>query len=230
MQMKDKHTLFLHEELMLLALRDEKGTVSADFIEQTIAGAIMAELLLDQHISIEDNRKKRIAIHHTNPVGDPVIDECLEKMRVSKRPVSLENWIDRLSGIKNLSHKAAQQLCNRGILRADEDKVLFIFNRKIYPEINPVPEKQIIERLREAIFTDKTDIDPRTVVLISLTNSSELLNQIFDRKELKTRKKRIEQIIKGEMLGKATKEIIEACQAAIMIASIMPLLIVNAGN
>ena len=86
--------------------------------------------------------------------------------------------------------------------------------------------KQIVDRLRTAIFTDRNQLDPRTVVLISLANGGDLLNQTFGRKDVKARKKRIEQIVNGELTGKATREVIVACQTAMMVAAIMPAMMV----
>lgn len=217
--------LFLYEEIMLLALRDEQGTIATGFPEQVVAGAILAELLLEGRIAVEDTRKKLVDILDSKPTGDPIIDECLEKMSTAKRRATLQTWVSRLAGTKNLRHKAAQQLCDRRILRADEDKVLFVFKRRIYPEINPVPEKKIIDRLRNAIYNDHAKLDPRTVVLISLANGSDMLRQTFGRKEIKARKKRIEQIENGDLTGKATKEVIAACQTALIVAAIMPAMI-----
>jgi len=85
-----------------------------------------------------------------------------------------------------------------------------------------VPEQRLIERLRQAIFTDAMDIDPRTVVVLSLAHNSGLLRANFNKKELKARKKRIEKIVNSEVAGKATKQAIEAMQAAVMVACIMP--------
>ena len=103
--------------------------------------------------------------------------------------------------------------------------MLLVFSRTIYPEINPVPEKRILDRLRKAIFTDTGQLDPRTVVLISLANGARLLAENFGRKEIRRRKQRIEQIVTGELTGKATKEVIAACEAAVMVAIIMPAII-----
>jgi len=217
--------LFLYEEVMLLALRDEQGTIATGFVEQLVAGAILADLLLESQISIDDTKKQLVNLENDKTTGDPVIDECLEKMAAVKRRASLSTWVYRLAGIKKLKHKVAQQLCERGILRADEDKILFLFNRRIYPEINPTPEKKIIERMREAIFTDQNQLDARTVVLVSLANGSDLLRQTFGRKELKPRKKRIEKITNGDLTGKATGEVIAACQTALIVAAIMPAMI-----
>ena len=223
--MARRKPLFLYEEIMLLALRDEQGTMATGFPEQVVAGAILAELLLEGRISVEDTRKKLVNLQDTRPTGDPIIDECLEKMSTAKRRASLQTWVSRLAATKNLRHKAAQQLCDRRILRADEDKVLFVFKRRIYPEIDPIPEKKIIDRMRDAIFNDHAKLDPRTIVLISLANGSDMLRQTFGRKELKPRKKRIEQIENGELTGKATREVIAACQTALIVAAIMPAMI-----
>ena len=81
--------------------------------------------------------------------------------------------------------------------------------------------------MHAAIFTDSAEIEPRTVVLISLANGADLLSNNFGRKEIKNRKKRIEQIINGEITGRATKEAIAACQVALIVAVIMTAIIVS---
>ena len=217
--------LSLYEEIMLLALRDEEGTIATGFTEHLVAGAILAELLLDGRISLEDTRKQLVDLQDGKPTGDPIIDECLERMATAKRRGSLQTWVSRLASIKKLRHKVARRLCDRRILRAGEDKVLFIFTRLVYPEIDPMPEKKIVDRLRAAIFTDRDDIDPRTVLLLSLADGSDLLRQTFGRKEIRARKKRIEKIANGDLTGKATKEVIAACQTAVMVAAIMPAIV-----
>jgi len=220
-----QNTLFLHEEILLLALRDEEGTIASEgtMYQYAIGAALLAELLLSKRIEVDQTgRRKLVNFVSTSPLGDPLIDECLEKVVKAKRRAVLQTWVSRFAGIKNLKHRVAQQLCRRGILRADEDKVLLLFTRKIYPEVNPVPERELIRRLEYAIFTETRDIDPRTVVLLSLANSTGLLNIVFNKKMLKGRKARIKQIINGEITGKAASEAIQAMQAAVMVACIVP--------
>ena len=207
--------LFLHEEIMLLALRDEKGTVEfGSMYNYALAGAILAELLLAGRISVEAGKKKLIGFKDRASMSEPVIDECLGKIASAKRRADPQTWVQRFSCLKKLHHRVAQGLCQRGVLRADEDKVLLIFTRQTYPELNPQPERRLIERLRKAIFGDSNDVDPRTVVLIALAHVAGLLRIPFDKKDLRQRKKRIEQIINGDIMGKATKQAIEAAQAA----------------
>ena len=221
-----QNALFLHEEIMLLALRDEQGTIASGTMYQyAIGAAVLAELLLNRRIAVEQSRRRKLAnLVSPEPLGEPLIDQCLEKISRAKRRASLQTWVSRFAGVKNLKHRVAQQLCRRGVLRAAEDKVMLIFTRKIYPEVNPEPERKLIERLRQAIFTDSRNIDPRTVVLVSLANSTGLLKVVFDKKKLKGRKARIEEIINGEITGKAAKEAIQAMQAAVMVAVIIPVI------
>jgi hypothetical protein len=127
-------------------------------------------------------------------------------------------WVSRFARVKKLKHKVAKQLCRKGILRSDEDKLFLVFSRKVYPEINPEPERQILDRLRDAIFTETEQVEPRTAVLLSLARTTGVLKANFDKKKLKTRKDRIERIINGEVTGKATKEAIDAMKAAAMVA------------
>jgi len=224
--MTTNNNLYLHEEIMLLALRDEEGTIASGTMYQyAIGAAVLAELLLSQRIIVDQSSKRKLVdLVGSEPLGEPLLDQCLEKIVAAKRRAALQTWVSRFAGVKNLKHVVARSLCQRGILRADEDKVLMIFTRKIYPEVNPQPERELIERLRNAIFTDAFDVDPRTVVLVSLANSASLLKVVFDKRMLKTRKKRIEQIVNGEITGKAAQEAIQAMQAAVMVACIMPAL------
>lgn len=229
--MRTDNELHLYEEIMLLALRDAEGTVaSGAMYSYAVGGAILAELLLEQRLCIEEPKKnkKLVTPASPEPVGDELIDECLKRIADAKRRKRPETWVSHFSSIKQLKHRVAAQLCRRGILGADEDKVLLIFTRRIYPEINPEPEQRLIERLRQAIFTNAEEIDSRTVVLVSLASSTGILPVVFNKKELKARKKRIEQITNGEVTGKAAKDAIAAMQAAVMIACITPIIVNSA--
>ena len=61
----------------------------------------------------------------------------------------------------------------------------------------------MIERLKRAVFTDARDLDPRTVVLVSLAHSTGLLKIPFAARDLRARKNRIGEIIAGDAIGQA---------------------------
>lgn len=221
--------LLLNEAIMLLALKDKEGTIfSGVNYSYAIGGAVLAELMLNQRLSVEEKGKKSYAVvQDPTPLGEPLIDECLNKVVQAKKRQQLATWVSRFARVKNLKHRTAERLIKKGILREDEDKVMLIFTRKIYPEFNPEPEKKLMKRLEQAIFTDNQDIDTHTVVLLSLVKNAEFLNRLFDKKQLKTRKQRIEQVINGELTGKATQAAIQAMRAAVLVTCIMPAVIVT---
>ncbi|MBN2171359.1 MAG: GPP34 family phosphoprotein [Candidatus Krumholzibacteriota bacterium] len=223
--MTPSRPLYLHEEILLLAFRNKKGTLAAEEtkFQHALGGAILAELLLQGRAGVEEERRKKfVALRNRRPLGEPVLDEALTKLRDAKRRASLKTWVMRFAGMKRLRHRVARQLCRRGILRADEDKVLLIFTRKIYPELDPRPERALVERLRAAIFADTGDVDARTAILVSLADKTGLLKLAFDRKDLKARKARIASLAAGEAVGQAAKAATDAAQAAILVAVIAP--------
>ena len=70
--MKLSKSLWLYEEILLLALRDKKGTIGSGIVpNHAIAGAIAAELLLNKRISIENSKKKMVNIVSDATLGDP---------------------------------------------------------------------------------------------------------------------------------------------------------------
>lgn len=226
--MYSRDRLPLHEEVLLLALRDDEGTVASGTTYQyAIAGAVLAELVLQGRVAVDESkRKKRAIVADPRPTGAPLLDECLEKMAATKRK-GLDHWVGKFAGIGGLKHRVAERLCDRGILHEEEGKILLLFTRRIYPETDPRPEQEIVERLRRAIFTDARDVDPRTGVLVSLADATGILKVVFDKKELKARKARIAQVVNGEVMGKAAKQAIQAMQTAVMVAAIMPAIIAS---
>jgi len=219
--MGNRKELHFYEELMLLALKDKEGTFATDEMGFgfSMGGSFLAELLMMGRISIDQVKKKKLVeLSDPAPTGDPILDECLEKLRTAKRRASMNSWVSRFASLKKLKHRAAQQLCRRGILRADEGTVLLIFKRKVYPELDPGPERELVERIRAAIFTETDEPDPRTIVLVALADKAGVLKNVFDKKELKARKKRIQTIGEGSMTAVVVKEVVEATQAAVVAA------------
>ncbi len=223
--------LFLHEAILLLALHDEQGKVIAGGMYcHALGGAVLAELLLRDRIRMEDPKKKLIGIVDARSIGDPLLDECLAKIAAAQRRASLQTWLTRFARLSRLRDRIALQLCRRGILRADEGKLLGIFTRKVYPEIDPRPEHELIDRLRQAVLSDSRPVEPRTVVLLSLARNAEVLKAVFSKQELKERRARIAQIVSGDVVGQATQEAIAAVQTALVIAAILPVIMARPGR
>lgn len=219
--------LTLYEEVLLLALSDDKGTiVTGSMYPYALGGALLAELLLQNRIVVNQSGKKML-VHclHQPPTGQLLLDDCMSLIRNAPKEVTLETWVARFANLKNLKQRVADRLCERGILRVDQDKVLFLFPRRIYPENDHRPEEKLIQKMQHALFVDDDPVDARTIVILSLAKNADLLQAVFDRKERKLNKDRLERIINGECMGEATRQVIEAVQSAIYVAAIMPAII-----
>ncbi len=223
--------LHLYEEIMLIVLRDEKGTIAASTYPYALAGAMLAELVLEKRIEIEVVKKKKFAkVVNPSPTGEPLLDEALAKIAAAKKRATLQDWVMKLSGMKRLKERVAGELVGRGILRVDRSKILGIFTRTVYPEVDPGPEHEVIGRVEAAIFGDAAAVDPRTAVLISLAKGADLLRLIVDKKRLKERKARLDKIVNGELIGAATREAVEAVQAAIVVAVIASTIVASSSH
>jgi len=215
--------LTLYEDIFLLGLKEEDGKVhpKATFLPSILAGGLMMELVLRKAIHIETSGKKLVHVMQ-NPISGPaMLQECLDIISDTKKKRRLTYWIQRLSQIKDLKERVGMELVEKGVLRAEEGKLLWIFSRVHFPELDPHPERDLIQTLRQALEGDGP-VAARTALLIGLTSKSGLLEIPFQKSELKLWKARIEQLSQGNHVGQATKEVIAAAQAAIIIAATMP--------
>ena len=125
---------------------------------------------------------------------------------------------ESILGIETTQESGCPKLMQKAGFESRRKKVLLIFTQRVFPE----PEKESISRLKSAIFTNSRDVDARTVVLATLANATQLLPVVFDKKRLKTRKDRLRQLAEGQVISKATKQAVEAVQAAVMVAAVEP--------
>lgn len=220
--MPNKPQLKLYEGLVLLALHDTKGTTQGWYLEYTIAAAVLAELLMLNKVKVVDAKRNHVEVLDASPTGDMVMDEVLEKIVNKKRPDTLKNWVMTVGYLPNLKDKVAQQLVADGIIKSEERKWFWVFTEKRYPEINPEPERRLREEIRRLVLDKPVAVDPRVAVLVALAKSSYLLEQVFSKDEIKTHRKRIDQVAKGEELGQLATEVVSSVQAAVMVAVMLP--------
>lgn len=210
--------LRMHEELVLLTLKDDKGTPGASMYTYSLAGAILAELLLEGRVQLQPRRRRKplVDVASATQTGDPVLDKALRAVHTAKRRAALDTWIRRWARTATL-HETARRLSWKGVLRTREKRVLLLFSRTVYPELDPEPERRFIERLRTAIFEDG-EADERTAALVSLADAADLLRPVYGRKELRARKKRIAALAETDAAAGAVGATIEAVRRAITAA------------
>lgn len=211
--------LSLAEDVLLLALNDEKGTVlmtASVALPYALAGAIIVKLIEAGSVRIED---KELVAAPRGSARDEILDEILGMIRSSKRTRSLNHWVGKIgrSGGK-IKEKLLARLVDKRILGREEHRLLWVFPTKRYPQIDPRPEYGIRERVRSAI-RGMTLPDERTAALISLIHASDLIGEIFEKGERRDAKRRAKEIAKSQPVGSAVAHAVEAVKVAVIAAA-----------
>jgi Golgi phosphoprotein 3 len=212
--------LTLAEELLLLAVDDEKGNVlsaSSMGLDYGLSGAVLMELILRDKVRSEG---KKLIVVDSGPTGDDILDEALTRIQQAKRPRNTESWVSKMTGVvKNLRGRLLDRLIENGILRKEEHRILWVIPSKRYPTDDASPENEIRLRIRSVVLGQEKS-DARMTVLISLINACDLVSEVFTKEERKSAKKRIKEISEGEHLGKAVSETVAGIQVALMASII----------
>ncbi|OHX64611.1 hypothetical protein NH26_23865 [Flammeovirga pacifica] len=219
--------LSILDQLMLLAIDDNKGTFVSDYsiFGYCLAGAALYDLTLKGKIVIENERVKVI---NREKVNDLALDKCLEMIDQSKKERKVKTWIDKLGQReKSLRKHSLNKLIGLNILEEKEDKILWIFSNNKYPTKNEIPENVIRKRLMDIIQEEQSP-DNNDIMLISLVNACSLNKEVYGKKVAKEKKKEIKAIIKNYQFADETstliKEIHESIIAALTIIMIVPVI------
>lgn len=216
MNTHETHDLNLPEELLLLALDDESGAGRSDV---ALAGGILAELAFHESIVISKEGRRTFvdAAPASTSLADPLLVECHTDIVESKKRRDATYWVQKFGSKRNLKSRVAEPLIERGVLDERKRKFLFIELTQ-YPELNPIPEAQMTERLRLAIEHDHITPDARTTTLAVVANAAGLLRNNLDKKMLRARKDRLKLLAEGDHISDAVKASIEAVNAAVIVA------------
>ena len=203
--------LHLHEKMVLLALRERKGTpVPGSF---ALGGACLAALCLCGRLGIVPGRKTLIEVVDPMPTGEEVLDDCLAVVVRARRRSSAARWIKRFNA-GNTYHRTASSLCRRGILRTEEVRAWLFFTRRLYWTVDPEPQRQLIDRLGEIVFGDVEPPDTETGVLVALADAGGLLPVHFTRKQLRDRRRHLGELAERHAVSDTVSRAVREAQRA----------------
>lgn len=223
--MTEASPLRMYEEIALLSLHDEKGTFQGSLDSYALAGAVVTELVLLGRLRMARGKRRKtfLEVADPTPTGDPVLDAAVERIGGARRRGQASTWVGRLASQRKptLRESAARALVERGLLVREEGRVLGIFRRVRYPMTDGGPEAALIQRLRSALDdTAPVPEDPRSAVILALAHGAGILDHVFDKPFLRSRKDRLAALGRLEGVPGATREAIEAAQAAVMAATV----------
>ena len=208
------YALPLHEQVLLLALDDERGTLPQPNADLAVAAAIVVELHEAERIALG---RADVEVVDERPTGDIPLDAVLTAMTEGK-PASLTTWLQRLAEGADLRQATAERLVDAGILERRAG-AFFGLGPDRYPEAYGAAEDAVIARLTRAVSTDG-EVDRPTRLLLSIADAAQLLPLVIDRKELKDYAERIEALTDGEAVGEAVRAALDEFLALISITVI----------
>lgn len=207
-------TLTLPEELLLVALDDDKGSVhSSEAIDVGLAGARLLELTLAGRLEIED---KRIVVRDASPTGDADLDDALELISASSKARKPDHWVGKLK--KGARDATLARLVDRGLVRPEEQKVLGVIPVTRHPAVDDRLEREIRGRVRQ-VLVHGAEPSERTGALVSLLHACDLVDDAVPKEDKRDAKRRAKEIAKGEQVGKAVSTSVMATQAAVIAAT-----------
>lgn len=198
--------LTLPEQLMLIALKDEKGTVlftAMGILPFSIVGAVLIELYFANKIDYEDNK---IIVKDSTPTGNDFFDDILKIIVDSGKKKDTKYWMLRITDkIKNLKERTLQHLVKNNVLKEEKYKVLSLITKTKYPTINPEPEKELRSRIKKFILKHENP-DEKNVALLCLVQVTRLLEDLFEKSEIREAKQRIDELVERSHMGDAIRE------------------------
>lgn len=175
--------LKLCEQMMLLGLNDDSGALVFTIRTQlpyAIAGATVFDLYYKGFISIKDDN---IIINNKGQNKYKFLDYSLNQLAQSEKALNIETVMNRLSAVnENINNLILESLVDRGILKKESHKLLWVINYDRYPTSDPVPERDIRKNIRDIVLNDKIP-NNRDLILISLIGACDLTNEIFSYEE-----------------------------------------------
>jgi hypothetical protein len=206
-------SLTLVEEIILLTLDDNDGTfvpLAEYSLEIALGAAVLMDLALQDRI---DTDLTRLMVTDDTPTGDDLLDTVLAEIKSSTESQYIAQWLERLSrDWESLRESALDRLVDRGILRKDQKRFLWVFGSRRYPVIDNKQQREAKLRIMAILLGDEVP-DPRDIALVCAADGCAILESIMSSRELRSVKTRIDQVIALDLIGQAMAQEIRKLRA-----------------
>ncbi|MCE7991671.1 MAG: GPP34 family phosphoprotein [Roseivirga sp.] len=210
--------LNLVEEFLLIALDDDKGAfvIDSTHLHYGFAGAVLLELAVRDKIDIDGDY---LHLKSSSQEPEVALNMAIGLIMSGTKTKKVKDWLDTLAKkAGEMKEATLQRLIERGVLRKEEHKILWIIPNNKYPTSNSNPENKVRERLNNVILNGAQS-EPRDVMLLSLIDVSDLTKEAFrDQSDYKEVKRKIKEVTEDIKISQAINKSIREIQTAIMIS------------
>lgn len=201
-----KMELLLAEELLLIALDDEKGSSRNSRLELGLAGALLEDL--GRAGALRSKGKELHSVDVAAP-EHPLLVRAHDVIVGSGRPRSAKAWLGRLPRrLKPIIGTVASGLVQQGVLTEQRRKVLGVFPSTRFPVADPGPERLLRDRLT-AVLDGRRRPEDRDALLFGLLVSLEMISELVEWDERRAARERAKEIADGGITGNAVARAIQ---------------------
>ena len=199
---------YMFEALFILALDEDEGYIvesALENLETALAGAVLAELALQERIELRDGR---VVVSNQECTGNPILDKALNDILEEPRLRKPRYWINTLA-YKKLLKEIGHDLVDQGVLSRQKKRL-----RLTVPsdeEQAPVPSLKysVKSHLREIVLAGGPP-GLADQVLLAFLYHADLLRLVFTVGERKIASKKIKGLLKNGEMSEMLKTIVSA--------------------
>jgi hypothetical protein len=211
--------LTLAEELLLVALDDQRGTLlpmPPYAMEVAGAAALVMDLSLLGRIDTDD---QSLTVISATGTGNALLDDVLARIAADPGRHSTATWLQRLATLPGLQERIIDSLVHRGVLKSVEKRLLWVFKTRVYPPTSGLEEREVLSRIMTLLNNDEIP-DPHDALLVGLLSATKLLDELLSRPERHRLAPRINQITDLEELNRSMIRTIGELQILLASANI----------
>ena len=208
--------LTIPDKLFILSIDDHKSTVNSSVtnaLPYGIAGGLLAELALAGKIRVE---KERLVLVDPSGIGDDLFDDLLATILNERKPRKLSHWITSIGG-NHPFKQVSNHLAGQNVIRIEKKRFLWVIPYEVYPQVDASAKYWVKQHLRSIVLAGEKP-EPADIILLSLLKGCGLLPLVFTQDERKSARKKLNELVEGEVFGEYVKETLEEIESATMTA------------
>lgn len=206
------------EEIMLLLLDDGDGTfveLPNQSLELALAGAVLMDLALEGRI---DTDPKRLFVVNTAPIDDDLLTPTLQRIARSMVTHDARHWLrETASHADEIRDRALARLIERGILRREQGRFLWVFRTRRYPVIDDQQLQEVRLRIMELLRSDEIP-DARDALIVALADVCGIFGTLLPPADLKALAPRIRQIGKLDLIAREVTAAVREIESSLAYA------------
>jgi hypothetical protein len=194
--------LTLLEEIVLLTINPKTGNLEGgdEFgVRYALAGAVLFDLALAQRI---DTDVDSVTVIDDTPTGNPIQDDLLAALPKGGAQFKVRDCVEQIFyQRRNLEGAALAVLIEKGILKKEAAKVLWVIDVERLRVTDGAHHENIKTRLAKTVLEDEIP-EVRDIMLVSLASACGLLSVVLAPAQIELRASWIETLSKIETISR----------------------------